>query len=155
MDTTRALKRAVDQYPGGTAALAALMDMSPTTLRHKANPHDSKQFFSPEEALQLQLETGDHGALQVDAAVLGYVLLRNPAALSTDEAAQLINGTVREFSEFLTECTSTLADGRVTANELRAVDDELASAIAQMQAMRAHLAGLHQAGKPAAERGAA
>lgn len=68
MDFTRALQRMVRRYAGGSAALAARMDMSTTTLSHKASPTYEGQFFSPEEVAQLIDETGDRGYLNTLAA---------------------------------------------------------------------------------------
>lgn len=154
MDKTNAFKRLIDQFPLGTAALAAAMVMSPTTLRHKANPLDSRQSFSPEEGIRLQQLAREYGPLHVEAEALGFMVLARPAELTSDEAAQLLNSTVREFGQYLTEATTALADNRITANELARVDDECLSAIAALQALRAHIAQLHEAGKPQSERGA-
>lgn len=148
MDKTRALQRAIDNFPLGTQVLAQLLHMSPTTLRHKANPNDPRQFFSPEECISLQRETRDHGGLHVEAEALGYVLLKAPQQVAPDEAMHLVTRAVREFSEFMTQWSGCQEDGDVSANELQRVDAELLDAISALQSMRAHVAAMHEARKP-------
>ena len=152
MDKTIACKALVDEFPHGTRALAEAMGMAYATLMHKANPRDTSQFFSPEECIRLQEVCGSYKPLYAEAEALGHVVLRRPAAVSQEQAAQLINGAVREFSEYLTEVTTALADGKVTANELARVDDECMSAIEGLNALRAHIAALHQLALPGALR---
>lgn len=151
MDKTRALQRAIDGYPLGTQVLASLLGMSPTTLRHKANPNDPRQFFSPEEVIALQRETGNHGGLQVEAEALGYVLLKCPGELAPDQAMALVTGAVREFGDFMREWSDAHADNEITANELQRIDAELQAATAAMQAMRSFAAAMHEARRPKGE----
>lgn len=157
MDKTRALYRAVHGYPLGTEALAAAMvpSMSAVTLRHKANPTDAKQFFSPEEAIQVQQISGDCGALQVEAQALGFILLKRPAVEDGSRCFEQLNRSVQEFSEYLAAVTDALADGVITQRERNRVEAEVAGAIAAMQDLVALVQSKHEAGKPAHERGAA
>lgn len=155
MDKTRAFHAAVRSFALGTDALAAAMGISTTTLNHKANPHDAKQFFSPEEGIELQQLTGNHGAVQVEAAALGYVLIKRPDLGAEGSLSfERVNTTVREFSEFLASSTSALADGAITGNELRRVEAECTEAIAAVQDLLALIRSMHEQGRPAAERGA-
>jgi len=148
MDKTRAYYRAVHRFALGTDSLAAAMGMKRTTLLHKANPHDTGQFFSPEEGIQLQQLTADHGGLVVEATELGYVLFKRPQLDGGDVCARAVNNTVREFSEFLGTVTEVLADGSVTANELAQVDAECIEAMAAISDLQARIAALHEAAKP-------
>lgn len=154
MDKTRALHAAVRGFALGTEALAAALGLSPTTLNHKANPADVRQFFSPEEAIELQRVTGNHGGLQVEAAALGYVLLRRPEVLPCSQSFERVNTTVKEFSDFLASSTAALADGVVTGNECRRVEAECTEAIAALQDLLVLVQAVHEQGKPASERGA-
>jgi len=157
MDKTRALYRAVHGYPLGTEALAAAMvpSMSAVTLRHKASPTDVKQFFSPEEGIQIQRITGDHGAVQVEAQDLGYILLKRPELHSGALCIEQVNVTVKEFSDYLAATTGALADGRITGNERSEVEAQCAEAISAIQDLLAMVQGMHEAAKPASERGVA
>lgn len=155
MDKTRALYRAVHGYAHGTEAMAAAMvpPMSAVTLRHKVNPNDVKQFPSPEESIQIQQISGDHGALQVEARELGYVLLKMPVLATAPQSIAKANAAIKEFSDFLSQATAGLADGRIKDNERKAIESECLEAIAAIQDLMAHIVGLHEAGKPVYERG--
>jgi hypothetical protein len=156
MDKRRALYGAVHGYKPGTDSLAAAMvpPMSATTLRHKVMPNDLKQFLSPEEGIQVQQITGDHGALQVEARELGYVLLRRPVLSSGPLSLTKANDAIKEFSEFLSAATAGLAGGAITGNRLRQIEAECLEAIAAIQDLMAHIQGLHEAGQPTSGRGA-
>lgn len=152
MDKTRALQRAVDGFKHGTAALATIMGISPTTLRHKASPTYPTQSFSPEECIQLQRETGDHGGLMVEAAALGYIVLKAPELCEETFTGKTLNAAVREFGEFLAGVSEALEDGSVTANEMAAVDADCVQLQAAIQQVRARIAAMHELSKPAFER---
>lgn len=155
MDKTRALYAAVHGYGLGTEALAAAMvpPLSAVTLRHKVNPNDGKQFPSPEEAIQIQQITGNHGALQVEARELGYVLLKSPAHGLAQRSFEQVNETVREFSEFLHEATSGLTGPVPTGNMMAKIEREGMEAIAAIQDLLLMVRQVHEAAMPATERG--
>ena len=149
MDITRALYRAVHGYPKGTEALAACLAMPRTSLLHKVNPQYPGAHCSPEEAVQIQLETGDHGAHHAQGALLGYIHLPAPqAGEGGDETARALADTVREFGEFVSRTAADLADGVCTANELGAIEREGAEALAAMQRLIALAQRIHSAGRP-------
>lgn len=155
MDKTRALYAAVHGFGLGTEALAAAMvpPLSATTLRHKVNPTDTKQFTSPEEGIQIQQITGDHGALQVEARELGYVLLKSPSAGAAARSVEQVTQTVREFSEFVTEATSGLTGPRPTGTKMRCIERECTEAIAAIQDLMLTVRRVHESALPASERG--
>lgn len=158
MDLTRACQRMVRRYPGGTRALAARMDMSDTTLNHKASPTYSGQFFSPEEVQQLTDETDDNDFLNTFCAHRGGMFM--PATEGMD---RLTNGelvvVMRETSQFV----SALADARskrshggehITDNELNEIEREAAEAIAAIQESVRRARADNAAAKPAHMRAA-
>ena len=51
----------------------------------------------------------------------------------------------KEFAEFISACAAAAADGRVTGNELRDIDRELADLIACAHKVRSGLAAIHAA----------
>lgn len=158
MDKTRALYRAVHGFTLGTRSLAAAMVpcMGKSTLLHKACPTDRSQFFSPEEAIQVQQITGDHGGLQVEAQQLGYILLKRPPMdVEGTRSYEQVSLTVQQFSEYLTATTGALADGRITQRERDQVEAECAGAITAIQDLVGMIQAMHEACKPASERGEA
>lgn len=149
MDITRALYRAVHGYPKGTEALAACLAMPRTSLLHKVNPQYPGAHCSPEEAAQIMVETGDHGAHHAQGALLGYIHLPAPQATECcDATTQALAASVREFGEFVARAAADLADGRCTTNELAAIEREGAEAIAAIHALMRVAAAMHRAGMP-------
>ncbi|MDY0748522.1 phage regulatory CII family protein [Paucibacter sp. R3-3] len=150
MDKTRALQRAVRRYPLGTKALAAALDMKAPTLNHKASPTYLTQWFSPEEAIELQLVTGDHGGLQVEAAALGYTLQRRRGAAKVSASpASALSTAVGEFGGLLTCVTKALEDDDINGREMAEVDSEIADLQEALQVLRERIAERHEGGKPA------
>lgn len=153
MDFTRALYRMIRRYPHGSKALAASMDMSPTTLAHKASPTYPTMFFSPEEAMQLTEETDDNDFVNAVCAARGGMFMPVAGGLDGLTDNQLV-AVMRECSQFV----SALADARgkaspggkaVTANELAEIEREAAEAIAVIQEGVRRARADHHAAKPA------
>lgn len=148
MDKTRAFHQLVHSYPLGTAALAAAMGMSPTTLAHKVNPADSRQFLSPEEGIRLQEICSSTAPAVVECERLGLLTFKRPADGVEPMCARQVNKTVQAFSEFLAQATEALADGTVTANELAKAQAECLDAIGAIQDLLAAITALHERGVP-------
>ena len=60
---------------GGPTRLGPKLGLSPKILSNKANPRQRANQLSLQEALHLQLVTGDHRILAAMAQTLGYVLV--------------------------------------------------------------------------------
>jgi hypothetical protein len=141
MNITDALHRAVHSYPGGAESLAPRMRISASSLSHKVSPTYPGAHCSPDEMAVIMELTGDHGPMQALAQRLGYVLLPVPAAVSSDQFAQRLAASVREFGEFVAEVAKDLADNQVSDNELRRIERELAEMMGAAQALYAYAAG--------------
>lgn len=149
MDVTIALQRAVRGFPLGSAALAARLGVSVTSLSHKVSPTYPGAHCSPEETLDIMQITGDHGALQSMAAELGYVMLPAPElAHQQGDSVQALAAVVGNFGSFIAEAARDLADGRVTDNERGRIEAEAAQAIAAIDALLRLVQRLNVAGKP-------
>lgn len=148
MDITIALQRASRNFEHGTAALAARLGMSITSLSHKTSPTYPGAHCSPEEMLELMQVTGDHGALHAMAVQLGYVLLPMPAMESQAECTITLASAVAEFGEFIAEAAKDLADGRVTDNERARIEREGAQALAAIERLLQVAARINREGKP-------
>lgn len=144
----------VHDHPGGAAALAPRLHKSPGTLCHELTASGSAK-LGLVDALKISHLTGSRSIVNAFAAELGCLVLPLPAhQAGVDTFAQLAD-TAREFSEFIASVASAAADGQVSANELARVDRELSEMIAAAQEIRATLASIHEAGKPAHIRRAA
>lgn len=67
-----AIYHTVHSYPGGVAALAVRMGVSPNTLTHKANANNLSHHLRPRELVAMQFLSGDVTVLHAMAAALGY-----------------------------------------------------------------------------------
>lgn len=151
MDITRALQRMVRRYPNGTAAVAAAMGLSETTLNHKVSPTYQTQFCSPEEMLLLSDITGDDDALNVFASARRKLLLDMPdiGAAGEQICTQRLLKAVSEFAEFASETAKSAQAGGVTDNARARVEKEAAEAMAAIQHVVAWVAAANLKDKPA------
>lgn len=148
MDITRALYKAVHDFPAGTDALAAALKMNRSSLWHKVNPHYLTAHCSPEEMALICEVTGDSGALFAIADRLGFICV--PMRQLEDQATHdRLVSTVHEFSEFLTASSAGFADGQISDNELDKIEREALDAIQAINDLAAKARAINQAGKPA------
>jgi hypothetical protein len=149
MDITLALQRAVRGYVHGTAALAAQMGMSATSLSHKVSPTYLTAHCSPEEIVEIMDITGDDGPLEAMAAARGKLLLNAPSLGDEGgEASRVLAETVREFGAFVGEVAGDLADGKITRTELERIEREGALALASIHALLRLTERMHRAAAP-------
>lgn len=123
-------------FPGGARAVAAMIGMRDTILADKCRPSDRGHHLMVNEALSIQIATGDHRILFAEAEELGYMLVKLPSIDDSDFTTEALR-TVKEFGDFIGKCGEVLEDGKVSRNELRAVEKELIEAMA-------HITRLHQ-----------
>ena len=162
-----AARHLVRRFSGGVAAVAARIPRDNSmggsahkgadVLRHElAGTGSNKLGLEDAELItQLAIEQGVADPLAIlnaFAAGVGAMVLPLPSMVCRDEMT--IAGLAefaREFSEVVTSMAEAVKDGDVTANELAAVDKELGELVARGQALRAHLAHLHECRKPQGE----
>jgi hypothetical protein len=137
----------VHDYPGGAASLAPRIGKNATSLNHELKATGSAKFGLVDACKATQL-TGNLAILNAFAAECGCIVLPLPERDATCDTFRQLADAAREFGEFVTSVADAAADSQVTANELARVDRELGEMIAGAQAVRAHLAGIHEAGKP-------
>ena len=139
----------VHDYPGGARSLAPRILKSETTLSHEVRGTGTAK-FGLVDAVKLTQMTGNLAILNEFAASCQCVIFPMPAIEGGMGAFPGLAEAAREFAEFVTSVADAVADGNVTANELARVDRELSQLFARSQAVRATLAAIHEAGKPAA-----
>lgn len=61
----------VHGFPGGVAAVAKIMGVSPNTLAHKINPNNPRHNLHPDELVAISRATGNHAILYAMATSLG------------------------------------------------------------------------------------
>lgn len=151
MNITRAAQRACKTFTLGLAAVAAAMGVGPKVLANKLNPDYPEAHLSPEQLVEVMEITKDISPLIAMADQLGFVLVKNPCALSDTEGDCniLMAGCIKEFGEFICEVAKAAQDGQIKGNELRRIEAEGPEALAAIQCLMAWAAKQHESGKPA------
>jgi hypothetical protein len=153
MNITAALYRAAHGYQGGMAKLAQFVGCSEFGLQHKVSPSYLGAHCSPDELVTICEVTQDLGPLQAMAMRLGQLVIPLPTAAGVKgDVAVKLAATCQSFGELITEYSTSLADGRVTQNELRRIEREGAELNADVHALLAHASAQVEAAKPAAHR---
>lgn len=119
---------------GGLEALAVRMGVGSKVFNSKVNPNDAGHVLGLLEALRMQQLTGRADILFSMADALGYVCIKRPDIASGD-VSHAITTTCAEFGDFLRQVDATMRDKRVTHNEMKKVQKELAEMIAAANAL--------------------
>lgn len=92
-----AVRAAARRYPGGVAALAAVMDMAPSSLGNVLNPYADRTAvkLGLEQVAFIMRKTGDVSALQLLAAEFGYTLLPMHAEPDKDVQGEQLDDVER------------------------------------------------------------
>lgn len=103
-----AVRTAARRYPGGVAALAAVMDMAPSSLGNVLNPYADRTAvkLGLEQALFIMREAGDVSALRLMAAEFGYSLLPMGAPPDHDVAGEQLDDVQKlaRYQEAIRKC---------------------------------------------------
>jgi len=131
MNVIDAAHATVHDYPGGSEPLALRLKMAGAVLRGKVNSNDPRHHLTLAESMRIQHFTGDHRILFAEAAELGYVVIPAPTTELGDEdvtkAITLFCGT---FADYLGDVSTSMADGKITDNERKALERELCDLMA-------------------------
>lgn len=127
------------EAPGGLEALAMRMGIGYKVFNAKCNPNDDQHVLGMIEALRMQQLTGRADILFAMADALDYICIKKPSVETTDLAHQIAI-TCAEFGDFLRQIDTTMKDGRVTRNELKKVQKELAEMIGAANTLQALIA---------------
>lgn len=158
MSLLDAARRLVRRLPGAIESNAVRFDVTPTTLRHQLAGTGGYRFSleNAELATQFALEQNVDNPLEILNAFArncGAMVVPLPGLYeSGGHTMEDLAAAAKEFAEFVAIAAQVQADGQVTANELADVDRELSCLIGCAQRVRAGLAAIHEAGKPASER---
>lgn len=142
MNIQDAAHRIGHEYPGGVPALAHRMGKNPTVLNSKLNPNNSTHHLTLEEADLMQHLSGRTDILEAMAAGLGYVVTNKPGTVEGCDIPAATRRSMVEFGDWMREIDTALSDGRVTLNEVRAIERELVQMIGRAQELTACLSSM-------------
>jgi hypothetical protein len=151
-DILDAFYNTVHGYPGGVAALAARMGMSPNTLTHKANPNTASHHASPRELIDAQLFSGNFAVLHAMADALGHTCTRATPDQAGGDPVDTFTRMQVAYADFCRATGDALlrGDEHVSRNQMRRAEAMAQDAIACMGHTLAMLRSLMRA-EPGAE----
>lgn len=126
----------VHSYPGGAEALATRLDprKSGTLLSHEVRPpvgHTAK--LGVETAMQIVDLTGNPAIVHAVCSRAGGVFVALPSEqLRDDQVFPALSRLAKEFGDVVAKITEVAADGRVSDNDLRALNKEAMELVGAM-----------------------
>lgn len=147
MNVLDAAYHVAHDFPGGAAALALRMGKSPKTLCNELKAEGSAK-LGLIDAVKISGFAGSTQIAQAFAQELGGVFLPLPEMAPT-VSIEGLGRTAKEFGELAQRWATSLADGKVNANELRGIEREALELIASVTALVSQAQAIHEAGKPA------
>ena len=152
MDVMLAAFHLVRDYPGGAVALGPMIGKGAATLSHEVNPNYPTAKLGLDDAVRLSVLTRDKRIATAFAAEVGAMLVPLPDAGMDCTSFGAISAMAREFSEMVGRVGEALADGRVSSNELSAVQAEAARLVAAVQTTVQHVATVAERSRTGVER---
>jgi len=122
MNIADAAYHTVHDYPGGSESLGPRVGISPAVLRNKVNPNNDTHHLTLAEAVRIVDITDDDRMLRAWAHSRGYLLVRPPEGDQSDMSVleQVVSLGVAN-GQFMQAIHSALADGKITQDELAAI----------------------------------
>lgn len=155
MNVLDALRLMVRDYPGGLDAVAVRLGKSPSTLEKELRAAQGYKFGvldagAVTEMCHEMCVASAAAYVTAAAASCGAAVSLAPSAAIPDER-ELVAQTgklLRDVADVVTAVVQAGGDGRVSLNELRAVEREGREALLSLQALVAAIERLHQEGLP-------
>lgn len=155
MNSLDALRKMVDHYPGGRAAVAARLGKTDEVLRkelsgatsHKLGVVDATMIA--EMCADAQSQHASAFANGLAALTGAFVALPVREMVAKQDLRDEAAGVVKEGTDVLIELNAALADDQISDNELRRIDKEIDEAQAKLQELRRDAHARNKAGKPA------
>lgn len=142
MELVATAQQAAQAHPGGVPAVAKLMQVSANTLQHKLNPANTTHHLTLQEALVLQLATGNVAVLQAMAKQLGYTVQRATPDQSGGDPVEAFMQFQAQVGDFSRATADALLELPVKPNAQRRVEfrgQELLAATAHLVSTTAAL----------------
>lgn len=125
MNSIDAAYSTVHDYPGGSESLGPRVGISPAVLRNKVNPNNDTHHLTFAEARRIADMTGDFRMLKSWAHEAGFLLVKAPDTCTTEcdmSVLEQIAGFMVACGGFGAEIHASLADGKVTKDEIERVE---------------------------------
>ena len=136
MDLVATAQQAAQAHPGGVPEVAKLMKVSANTLQHKLNTANTTHHLTLQEALVLQLVTGNVAVLRAMAKQLGYTVQRATPDQSGGDPVDAFMHFQANTGDFSRAAADALVHrGPVSPNEQRRVEfraQELLASVAHL-----------------------
>lgn len=118
-----ALYHAAHDFPGGVGAIAGAHGVSPATLQNKLNPNLETHVMNIRDMELVAISTQDQRILHSVCAMFNAGFFLYPDIGEADSALFARGADLaREFSELMATVQASVADGRVTEDEVQALD---------------------------------
>jgi len=141
MNVIDAAHATVHDYPGGSEPLALRLKMAGAVLRGKVNTNDHGHHLTLAESIRIQHLTGDHRILFAEASELGYMVIPAPTTeLGDEDVAKAVAMFCGTFSDYLRDVSNSMADGKITETERKALERELGDLMSAGSHLQAILA---------------
>lgn len=110
-------------------------------LVNKVSPACDRNHLMLSESLSIQKAAGDFRILHAMADELGFVCVPKPSSISDDDVAHALAELCAEFGDYLRKVDESMRDGKVTPNERKQLEIELAEMIRAATHLQSVLAG--------------
>jgi hypothetical protein len=133
-----------------TALIAEKMGLSKQVLLNKLNINNATHHLTLAEAVKLMQATHDLRILHALAAEFGGVYVPRVDALeeNADRLISDISQMSMKFGALIQEVAKDIADGEISANELGYIEEDAMSLRNALEALLAHVRGIHDKRKP-------
>lgn len=148
VDVMLAAYHLVNDHPGGASTLAPLLGKVPATLSHEVNPNYPTAKFGLQDAVTLSTFTRSTLILDAFASQMNAVVVPLPDAQSAGTTFAALSTMATEFADLVAKVTDAVADGRVSPNELAAVQREASHLVAAVHATLRAVQDIASVGAP-------
>lgn len=127
MNSIDAAHATVHDYPGGSESLGPRVGISPAVLRNKVNPNNDTHHLTFAEARRIAALTDDVRMLKAWANEAGFLLVKAPESCSNEcdmSVLEQMAGFMVACGGFGAEIHASLADGKITKEEIGKVEDK-------------------------------
>ena len=158
MSTLDALRRGVDNYPGGREVVAVRIGKPSEVLRKELSGAASHKLGAVDALTiaRIACEAGaphchDYAAMVAQECGGRFDLLAEPSSEFASPVAK-VSKLVLETSHITSAVIEAMQDGVISDNELAQIEREIAEAEEVLRKLRQAARAVNDAGKPAAER---
>lgn len=133
----------VHDAAGGASALGVRLGKNPSTLSHEVAGHGTAK-LGLSDAVKITLMTRDLRILNSFAAACGCMVVPMPDVTPSASTAEQVGQLAREFGDVVNEVMLTMADGKVSTNELHRCEKEWGELVAVGQAVMQQIRHMHE-----------